>query len=218
MEQTGEVAITLRRYVHGVSPGEAPDDRHRPCKAQEPWTSGYRPGCDASSDVIERRPVKLRDDGVLEAQEPVPRDHDAWPAVCAHCGVPFDPDDVWQTNQDVVYRVVEVVPGAAVQPGDEYTWRTAPPGAMVWAHWAPEWRQGFDGRSLLVKLPNGLEWSVDSEANNCTRKGDRTHRCWVREGEPPNVTVGKSGETCAAGAGSILSGNYHGFLRDGVLT
>ena len=33
-----------------------------------------------------------------------------------------------------------------------------------------------------------------------------------------NVHVDKSGDTCAAGAGSILIGGYHGFLHNGYLT
>jgi hypothetical protein len=32
------------------------------------------------------------------------------------------------------------------------------------------------------------------------------------------VTVGKSGNTCAAGAGSIAVDGYHGFLRNGSFT
>lgn len=35
---------------------------------------------------------------------------------------------------------------------------------------------------------------------------------------PDGWTVGNNEFTCAAGAGSILSGDYHGFLRHGVLT
>jgi hypothetical protein len=75
-----------------------------------------------------------------------------------------------------------------------------------------------DGRHLIVILPNGWEWDADSRASNCTMKDDRTHRCWVRTGEPPNVTVGKTGNTCAAGAGSILTPDgWHGFLESGFL-
>lgn len=46
------------------------------------------------------------------------------------------------------------------------------------------------------------------------------HKCWVRHGDPraSNVTVDKNGDTCSAGAGSILAGDYHGFLQAGVLT
>ena len=67
-------------------------------------------------------------------------------------------------------------------------------------------------------LPNGVPWDIDSRASNCAKKQDRLHRCWVRIGEPPNVTVQKGGNTCPAGAGSIAAADYHGFLRSGVLT
>ena len=71
------------------------------------------------------------------------------------------------------------------------------------------------GEHLYAVLPNGRYWDIDSRASNCGRPDDRTHRCWVRHGEPPNVTVDKQGDTCTAGAGSILADDYHGFLRAG---
>lgn len=61
------------------------------------------------------------------------------------------------------------------------------------------------------------EWDIDSRASNCTMREDNVHRCWVREGEPPIVTVGKRGRTCAAGAGSIAVTGFHGFLRNGQI-
>lgn len=94
------------------------------------------------------------------------------------------------------------------------------PGAMFWLTFA-------DGhcaiheppceRHLCVVLPNGHWWVIDSRCSNCTKPEDQTHRCWVRHGEPPNVTVDKDGETCAAGSGSILADGWHGFLRNGEL-
>lgn len=75
-----------------------------------------------------------------------------------------------------------------------------------------------DGPHLCVILPNGNRWEIDSRASNCGSPYDYAHRCWVRHGEPPRITVDKNGPTCQAGAGSISSGSYHGFLRDGVLT
>jgi len=80
--------------------------------------------------------------------------------------------------------------------------------------------ENCDGRHLMVCLPpDGFRWSVDGRASNCTLKEDRTHRCWQKEGElgSPSFTVGKSGPTCSAGAGSIAAPNYHGFLRNGHL-
>ncbi len=109
----------------------------------------------------------------------------------------------------------------------------AEPGAM----WDCDWLRaggvdrgftGPDGITLCVKLPNGHDWLVDSQAGNCTmpqpRKPGggfvRTHYCWCRHGDPRKgcVTVDKVGATCQAGAGSIVAGDYHGFLRDGWLT
>lgn len=72
-------------------------------------------------------------------------------------------------------------------------------------------------RHLAVVTPDGHWWDVDSRAKNCTLPNDKTHRCWVRHGEPPNVTVDKAGATCSAGAGSIQTPDWHGFLRDGQL-
>lgn len=105
-----------------------------------------------------------------------------------------------------------------------------PPGAMWDAHWMVK-GDGYaadggyvlgglheqDGRFLVVRLPNGRDWCIDSRASNCTLPQDNVHRCWVRHGEPPNLTVDKNGVTCAAGAGSIQAGDYHGFLRGGRL-
>lgn len=77
-----------------------------------------------------------------------------------------------------------------------------------------------DGRVLVVILPDGHPWTIDSRANNCTMPDDDKHWCWVREGRPEDgsLNVTKNGRTCAAGAGSIMTGKYHGFLRHGKLT
>lgn len=104
------------------------------------------------------------------------------------------------------------------------------PGAMYWdddidgsLYW-----DNHPGPSLCVVLPDMHIWNIDSRASNCDMKKDRLHRCWVREGVPPNITVSKRGRTCHAGAGSILTHNYkegkitgvsfHGFLRNGYIT
>lgn len=84
--------------------------------------------------------------------------------------------------------------------------------------WYPDDWKGPDGRSIEVICPNGKYWAIDSRASNCTLPEDTVHRCWVRHGEPPELTVDKNGVTCQAGAGSILAGDYHGFLQNGWLT
>ena len=68
---------------------------------------------------------------------------------------------------------------------------------------------------LQIVLPNGGIWDSDSRASNCTKKEDKIHRCWIKHGDITNLTIDKNGNTCAAGAGSIMSGKFHGFIRNG---
>ena len=130
---------------------------------------------------------------------------------CVVCGAPME-TRIWSNG---FLQDGELVTTNGLKPGGVYwvpCWR-GKDGTLPCAYW-----DNCDGKHLHVVLPNGHKWSIDSRASNCTLPNDRTHRCWVRTGAPPNVTVGKNGHTCNAGAGSILSGDYHGFLRDGVLT
>ena len=105
----------------------------------------------------------------------------------------------------------------ATADGKRYILNDAPAGAMYYAPWLEDmgWK-GPDGKCLIVVTPGG-SWVVDSMASNCTKREDTVHRCWVRHGTPPLITVDKNGLTCGAGAGSIQSGKYHGFLRNGFL-
>ena len=70
---------------------------------------------------------------------------------------------------------------------------------------------------IIVEMPGGGVWDINSRASNCDMPDDKTHRCWIRHGDPPNITIDKNGNTCGAGAGSIQHGEYHGFLRNGKL-
>lgn len=139
------------------------------------------------------------------------REDPRWPKTCEKCDYIFTDRDVWQHWQELLYRRTDT--------GEETTLRDAPPGASWDAWWLPDNYRGLDGIALMVRCPDGHDWTVDSEASNCTRKGE-PHQCWVRHGDPREyrVTVDKNGDTCAAGAGSIATPEYHGFLRDGVLT
>jgi hypothetical protein len=132
-----------------------------------------------------------------------------WPTKCSGCDYLFRPEDMWQHNMERLY----------VGPdGVRFELRSAPPGAMWNAYWMADyadWR-GPDGLSLVVMLPDGSDWNIDSVANNCQRKG-QPHKCWVRHGTPPDITVDKNGDTCGAGSGSIQTPGYHGFLRNGWL-
>ncbi len=109
---------------------------------------------------------------------------------------------------------------------EEMTLIDAPAGAMWFGVW-------YGGRGdyrlckpqlqypLIVKLPNGHDWIIDSQSSNCGIPDDRKqerHHCWIIEGTaPPDISVSKNGITCRAGGGSIQAGNYHGFLRNGYL-
>lgn len=126
------------------------------------------------------------------------------PVPC-HCG---DPE---HTRARAIYRDSRT---SALVTLDE-----AEPGAVYRSStWQPAARSQDAGEPIVVVLPNGFHWSPDSRASNCTMPGDDEHHCWVRHGDQLDaLTVDKNGATCGAGAGSILAGGYHGFLRGGCL-
>ena len=108
--------------------------------------------------------------------------------------------------------------------GREVPSEDLPPGAMFDAeymhgsHLGEHLLQGADGISLVVVCPDGHHWMVDNESSNCSRKRE-AHCCWCRHGDPHtgDVHVDKDGNTCSAGAGSIQTGKWHGFLHHGYL-
>lgn len=134
---------------------------------------------------------------------------DNFPKKC-DCGYEFTEEDMYQIFKETQYKDAK---------GNAYTLPTAPVGAIWRAWWYEEVKdmRGPDGKCYVCKTPGG-DWVIDSRASNCTRRDDSEHKCWCRHGEAPNFTVNKVGNTCAAGAGSILIGNYHGFLINGELT
>jgi len=144
--------------------------------------------------------------GMLQKYADDPR----WAMQCGRCGADA-PADV---KRSFGWRRFYDTTSGKPEPGDMF-WVPCTSITTEWGcfHW-----DNCEGQHLHVVLPNGDEWDVDGRASNCTMPDDKTHRCWVREGDPPNVTAGKSGHTCSAGAGSIASGGWHGFLRDGKLT
>jgi len=154
-----------------------------------------------------------------------PTDDPLWPTACEACQKPFSVNDEFQKFNRAIY----------VRPdtGDTFCLNEAPVGACWNADWLigkepGDWNYGKtgshfwtgpDGRSLIVRCPDGHDWNVDSRCSNCTKPDDETHFCWVRHGRPEDGTlhVDKNGNTCSAGAGSILTKNWHGFLHNGVL-
>jgi hypothetical protein len=100
------------------------------------------------------------------------------------------------------------------------TWSDLPVGATYLCDYGD---MANNSDCLVVMCPNGTDgrgsWYVDSRASNCTKPEDKVHHCWVRHGCPKDckITVDKNGNTCGAGAGSIIIGGWHGFLRNGLL-
>lgn len=203
IEETDREKVYLRRYRGGDA---------KPCAK-----SGHY--CDGAFFVAEAA-IKRTVDGCIAVRDDAPPASDPrWPLACDACGVPFAADDPRQLFGRTIYRRPDT--------GEEMLLKDAPPGAVWNAWWIAERRSargcgymvGPDGRSLVVRLPDGSDWMIDSRARNCTMPNDLDHFCWVRHGRPEDGTlhVDKNGRTCAAGAGSIDSGGWHGFLRGGEL-
>jgi hypothetical protein len=168
----------------------------------------------SKSVVIDQRDKsecpKLTDNGNLVHGDLHDHADPRWPTAC-DCGYQFTGEDEWQFSPQSLYRVGDT--DVLTTLGD------APVGSMWYADWfeSIERFRGPDGKVLVVKCPGNHDWIIDSQANNCTLPNDTVHKCWVRHGVPPNVTVDKNGHTCAAGAGSIQVPNWHGFLINGYL-
>jgi hypothetical protein len=196
LEPNGLAEFGLRRYSHA----------HTGFTCE----TGYHTATNIIGTVPDTR------DEVSGQRTEVPRDTDhgdpRWPTHC-ECGYAFADEDHWQDWAESQY--------VRSDTGEVTTLRKAEPGACWDAYWYKS-LAGFrppDDMVLVVKCPNGHDWIVDSQSSNCTRKGE-PHHCWVRHGDPREckVTVDKNGDTCAAGGGSILAGDYHGFLISGVLS
>jgi len=142
-----------------------------------------------------------------------PHDDPRWPRKCDRCDFVFGERGRWQHVVERLFRRGD--------NGGLCTLKEAPVGAMYYADWMPKSVGGPDGRYLMVVCPGNHPWSVDGQASNCTtRQGPDAypkHKCWIRHGTPPDITVDKNGKTCAAGAGSIVVPGWHGFLRNGWL-
>jgi hypothetical protein len=231
LEPTFRARRGLRRYVSGAYP-DIP-----PCPTRFKYHNALV--------WIDEIAAPIGADGIVQYAEGVTRVEPfladpRWPSACA-CGYVFDERAEFQIFTDQIYRRTDT--------GELTTLRDAGPGAIWNAAWLSDWShyRGPDGRSLVVRLPNGHDWQIDGIASNCdapcqdcgrpmhlhfadteTRKANaiecrklnpRPHKCWIRHGEPgtPSFHVDKNGVTCNAGAGSILAGNYHGFLHHGHL-
>ena len=159
---------------------------------------------------------------------PYPHADPDWPKTCDVCGQKFTKKDGWQFNRIRLYEYKGPYGHHLVDI------RSAPPGSVYSAKWLEptkkyphSWAIGPDGLALHAVCPDGRHWHIDGIASNCTMpedngsKGPRQHYCWVRHGDPRHPStlhVDKNGPTCQAGAGSIMTGTYHGFLHNGGFT
>ena len=140
---------------------------------------------------------------------------DVHPEACDRCGAVFNPDVDHRHSGSM--QIEWNTPSGRLEPG--CVWVEDPPHNgrdHCWSKWT-----NCDGRHVHVMLPNMIPWDIMGRANNCGSKDNGTHRCWVLVGDPEHpetLHVSKGGETCAAGAGSIAAGDYHGFLQHGKLT
>lgn len=201
---SGRDRLYLRRY-------HSKDD----CPAGKGWYPNAKGPVIA---VIDAAPFKTAegytDLAAMEKAHKPPNDDPRWPKKCDRCAYQFTDADPWQLFSDSVFVDAR---------GAEYSLRKPVPGMMWDAWWMGDWAKGPDGKCLVVVCPDGSEWMIDGQAKNCTKKADigpfgKAHRCWVRHGTPPMITVDKNGLTCSAGAGSIAVSGYHGFLRNGEFT
>lgn len=184
LEPTGRVRWGLRRYSASGTPSPCPLDTARGAD----W--GYH----NATVHLGEEPEQRTERGHVSSGDEPPHDDPRWPTHC-RCGYEFAADDHWQRVVDVLYRRADT--------GEECTLRDAPPGAMWDATWMP--REAADGRSLVVKLPNGMDWWIDGPSS----QGGR----WTREGEPPHITARPS-----IWAGQGRPNEYHGFLTAGVFS
>jgi hypothetical protein len=158
----------------------------------------------------------LTETDVIDAKklggEPSDYPFERWPTKCEWCGAAPDYSSPELKRQVFRKRRYNTASGDP-EPGDLYyvSWGRGENAGCPF-------HDNCDGQHLFAILPNGEDWDIDGRASNCDRPHDRTHRCWVRHGEPPQITVDKRGLTCHAGAGSIALGSYHGFLHNGVFT
>lgn len=180
----------------------------KPC--HEPWSYHNAMTYLGSSDILVDN--KLGGEA-WDYAESDPR----WPTHCEHCGEPVPAPDAGLKLNYQIFRTSRFNTAS----------RKPESGDMYYVHHDGDcyYWDNCDGNHLEVILPNGWTWDVQSRASNCTRREDKTHRCWVMHGDPETgiVHVDKSGDTCAAGAGSIIAPKYgnnpawHGFLDQGWL-
>lgn len=170
----------------------------------------YVEECDAVNWVGE---MEVPVDDIIPSVDINHFDDVKFPTVCDACKKPFKEDARQMISRDRAYV------GPVGERRRFQEWLDIPGTMFDYFHMRGHSKYGGpDGLILAVICPCKTFWVIDGPCNNCTLPDDTEHRCWPRKGEPPNITVGKPYyKTCSAGAGSILTPHWHGFLRDGYL-
>lgn len=184
LEPTDLVEVSFRRF-------RSSSDHH--CPASRAPYPGHHPvvwGYHSESVVIEAAIKRFRPHDGNETPSDKQKADPRWPKKCA-CGYEFADTDYWQHSMHTLYMA-----------SNDYglcTLHSAPAGAMYDAHWFD--RKGPDGKSIVLKTPEG-DWWIDGPANNGPG--------WTRTGVPPTIT-------CTPSIGIGTPHRLHGWLRNGVL-
>lgn len=226
-EPTGRIRRWLRCYQPNDPPAEVKDvvGQSLTPRAEEPLPKCSKWACNAMKLLDEVDEEWDESEGIRKfrkTHDPSAFPWDAFPTVCEDCGKEMTAP----VRQIFVGEIYVVKTGE--RAGQTFCRRELPVGAMFSIECysdIPDWC-GRDGLAIMVVTPGG-EWHIDGKANNCTKRGDHVHRCWVRRGDPRTgyLHVDKDAtvqETCEAGAGSIWINqggprDWHGFLFRGFL-
>jgi len=217
-----QLVVPVAAEFHARAFWGVDSDGKRACAAS--W-KGYH-----DSKTFLRRVEGIAAEGTEpDSSDSVPAE--AWPTACAFCGEAAPEHAVRHVSVSTVYRGTvdgEERVGLQGKPGSRFGLR---PGDAFWATWFHShgeevgchagWTNCADERGHLhLVLPDGHHFDCSSRAKNCSRPKDKKHRCWSVEGTPEggDLSLGKGGDTCKAGAGSVDTGTWHGFVRDGLMT
>lgn len=208
LEQTDRVFVYLRRYHFNINGESCQGGLHSYHNAQA--LVGQEKAAYETREFNNYSHIIRVDDAYKNIYElKYPHSHSLWPTKCDACDYEFKDSDEWQIFTQLMY---------AMPNGELISIQNPPEGAMYFAWWQKNNPRYAPTGPLYATCPGGFPWNIDGRASNCTMPNDDEHRCWIRHGDPPNITVDKNGNTCSAGGGSIEAGSYHGFLRNGEFT
>lgn len=234
IEPTGRRKLFLRRYRSSAT-------NDNPC------TGAGRSYHDARVFIGEDEEKRTEEGYVEAVVQGSYEDDPRWPAKCDACDYQFNPADEADQDQvfgESIYRradtgelmtLHDAPPGAIWNAFWYVDWHKGPDGLCLVCRMPGGHDWMIDGRASncdsicgncgkpyhcctamnadKVKSPNEVRCKGFVETH--------PHQCWVRTGTvlpmTLDVTKGAPGESCHAGAGSIVVPGWHGFLRHGVL-